>query len=40
MNYRKQGHFARDYKGGQSNYMVKGTRPADGTYIQRDNGAL
>ena len=40
MNCGKQGHFTRDYRGGQSNYAVKGTRPADGAYVQRDDGAL
>ena len=40
INCGKQGHFARDYKGSQSNHAVKGTRPADSTHIQRDNGAL
>ena len=36
----KQGYFARDCKGGQSNHTIKGTRLADGAYVQRDNGAL
>ena len=26
INCGKQGHFARDYRGGQSNHAVKGTR--------------
>jgi len=41
MNCGKQGHFARDCRGGQSNHAVKGTRPAEkDTYVQRDDGAL
>ena len=40
INYGKQGYFARNYKDGQSNYIVKGTRPVDGIYILRDNSTL
>ena len=40
INCGKQGYFARDYRGGQSNHAVKGTRLVDNIYIQRDNSAL
>ena len=38
INYGKQGHFTRDYRGGQSNYAVKGTRLLE--YNNADIGML
>jgi len=40
MNCGKQGHFARDCRGGQNNHAVKGTRPADDIHVQRDDNVL
>jgi hypothetical protein len=41
MNCGKQGHYARDCRGGQNNHAVKGTgRPADDTHVQRDDSVL
>jgi len=33
MNYRKQGYYVRDYRSGQSYYIVKGIRLVDNIYI-------